>query len=290
MYRRAAAAAILLFSGLPGLACGSSTTAPAPIIVPTAAVPTASTTPTPLPPPEPAPPAPAPVVSAEPPFPPETPPPPADYQSFADVAKAGNKAKGKMVRLRVRRAHYTSATQFTALPCLESVPLATLWLYFQPEHRDWVRPMSGTDVDACATASFRVFAFRGGPAPLVEGKIEHIGTVQPRRAAKPEPGSDYATIDDAILAGAEAKGKIIAGDFWAYDGNPKELWVHDYKQSDAFLFVIPKTPAQRSLASQLSTTPRTCGHAQLRMVDPDYVAGGGGESLKRPLAEVVRVP
>lgn len=201
---------------------------------------------------------------------------------------------GKMVRLRVRRDHYTSATQFTAMPCVESLPHASIWLRYGPDQRDWVRALHGTPNDACGTVSFRVVGFQGGmhgtSAALVEGSIEHVGTLAPKKATKPEPGADYASIDDAILAGAEAKGKIIVGDFWAYNGDPKELWVHDCKRNDAFLFVIPKTLDQQVLARLLSNSPARCGRAHLRMADPDYVSGKGGESLKRPRADVVSVP
>ena len=278
MYRRAWPAAILL-------ACGSGTTAPPPIVIASNPVP-----PAPVVQEEPPPPALPVAVEEEPPLPAETPPPPADFTSLADVTKAGKKAVGKMVRLRVRRDHYTSATQFTAVPCVENVPLTTIWLRYRAEHKDWIRPMRDTPHDRCATASFKVVAFRGGAAPLVEGSIEHVGTVVPKRAAKPEAGADYASIDDAIIAGADAKGKIVAGDFWVYDGNPKQLWVNDCKGSDSFVFVIPKTAEQQTLAKQLSNQPAQCARAHLRIVDPDYVAGGGGESLQRPRAEVVSVP
>lgn len=281
MYRRPWAAAILL-------ACGSSQSAPAPIVVPTASV----EAPPPAVPvgvvePPPAPAKPEPPVEEELP---ETPPPPADFMTLGDAAKAGSKAIGKMVRIRVRRDHYTSATQFTGVPCLERPPNTSLWLRYKPEQRDWVRALHGTPPDACGTVSFKVVAFHGGPAPLVEGSIEHVGTLKPKKAKAPPAGAHYASIDDAILAGAEAKGKIIAADVWAYNGNPKELWVHDCKQHDAFLFVIPKTPDQQALAAQLSNTPGKCGSAHLLMADPDYVAKGGGESLKRPRADVVSVP
>ena len=283
MLRTASAAAFLAqFVGCGG---GTADSAPPPIIV--APQPVAQTA-APIQvevPPAPAPP----VVEDEPPLPPETPPPKADFMSLADVVKAGKGAVGKMVRLRVRRDYYTSATQFTAEPCLER-HASTVWLRYRAEHRDWVRAMHDVPHDDCPTASFKVVAFHGGPAPLVEGSLEHVGTVKPKRATKPEAGADYATIDDAIIAGAGAKGKIISGSFWAYNGDPKELWVHDCKRSDSYLFVIPKTSAQRSLAGQLSTTPGKCERAHLVMVDPDYVAGGGGESMKRPRADVVSVP
>lgn len=286
MSRIAWAAAILV-----GSACGSGASTPAPIVVPTEPVAPAPVVQEPPPPPlDPTPSADASDAGAEPPLPPETPPPPADFTSLADVVKAGAKAMKKMVRLRVRRDHYTSSTQFTAVPCVDKVANATIWLRYKAEQRDWVRAMYGTPPDACATASFKVVAFRGGGAPLVEGTIEHVGTVVPKRAAKPPAGADYASIDDAILAGAEAKGKIIANSFWAYNGDPKELWVHDCKRGDAFLFVIPKTPQQQSLASQLSTSPSRCAPAHLLMADPDYVASNGGESMKRPRADVVSVP
>lgn len=280
MSRTAFAAAILA-----GCGAGTADTAPPPIVVPTQpVVPAAAPVPVELPPATP-----ASVVQADEP-PPETPPPPADYVSLGDVVLAGKGALKKMVRLRVLRDHYTSATQFTAVPCVESVPLTSIWLRYRPEQRDYVRAMHDTPRDACATVSFRVVAFRGGPAPLVEGSIEHVGTIVPKKAAKPEAGADYASIDDAILAGAEAKGKIIAGDFWAYNGNPKELWVHDCKRSDSFLFVVPKTTAQQNLGGLLSHSPGKCERAHLMMADPDYVASGGGESLARPRADVVSIP
>jgi hypothetical protein len=241
----------------------------------------------------PAPEAPATVQATRPTEPepePETPPPPADFTSLADTVKAAKAALGKVVRLRVRRDHYTSATQFTAVPCVEPRGSGSIWLRYRPEQRDHVRAMYGTPNDACATVSFRVVAFRGGPAPLVEGAIEHVATLAPKRAAPPPPGADYASIDDAILAGADAKGKIIAGDFWAYDGDPKELWVHDCRRTDAFLFVIPKTRAEEALAKQLSNSPSRCRPAHLLMADPGFVASKGGESLARPRADVVSVP
>lgn len=283
MSRTAFAAAFLALSA--GCGSGTKEAAPPPIIVaPQPIAPTAAPVQVEIPPA--APPA---VVEPEPPLPPETPPPKADFTSLDDVVKAGKASIGKMVRLRVRRDHYTSATQFTAVPCPDR-HVSTVWLRYRAEHHDWVRAMYDVPRDDCPTASFKVVAFHGGRAPLVEGSLEHVGTVRPKRAAKPEAGADYASIDDAIIAGADAKGKIISGSFWAYTGNPKELSVHDCKRSDSFLFVIPKTSAQQALAAQLSSSPAKCERAHLVMVDPDYVAGGGGESLKRPRADVVSVP
>lgn len=272
------------------LGCGGAGPAPGPptVVIPMAPV-TAEPSAGPMVEAPPPPPAPAPPPATEPP-PPETAPPPADFTSLADAVRAGKAAVGKMLRLRVRRDHYTSGTQFTAVPCVERSGTSSIWLRYRPEQRDYVRAMHDTPSDACATVSFRVVAFRGGPAPLVEGAIEHVGTLAPRRAATPPAGADYASIDDAILAGPDAKGKIIVGDFWAYDGDPKELWVHDCRRRDAFLFVIPKTPAQKSLAQQLSTSPSRCGPAHLVMADPDFVSSKGGESLKRPRADVASVP
>lgn len=269
----------LLLAGFCGCGGGGASPAP-PIVIATEPV---------APPPEP----PATAHAAPPPEPvaePETPPPAADFTSLAEAVKAGKASVGKVVRLRVRRDHYTSATQFTAVPCVEPRGSGSIWLRYRPEQRDHVRAMYGTPNDACATVSFRVVAFRGGPAPLVEGAIEHVATLAPKRAAQPPAGADYASIDDAILAGPDAKGKIIAGDFWAYDGDPKELWVHDCRRTDAFLFVIPKTKAEEALARQLSNSPSRCRPAHLLMADPGFVASKGGESLARPRADVVSVP
>jgi hypothetical protein len=217
----------------------------------------------------------------------ETPPPPADYLLHADVVKAGKKALGKMVRMQVRRDHYTSSKMFTAVPCKDS---GLVWLRYKPEQRDWVRAMHGTPHSACATVSFKVVSNHGGPAPLVEGSIEHIGTLTPKPAEPAPPGADFASIDDAILAGPDAKGKVIVTDVWAYDGDPKELWVHDCHRSDSFLFVIPKGASQQANARLLSNKPGRCGRAHLLVTNPEFVLGKNDGSMQRPLAEVVSVP
>jgi hypothetical protein len=262
--------------------CGSGGSAPSPIIVPSgptgeAPQPVAVTLP------------PQPSTDATAPAPPaETAPPPADFFALAYVVQAGPLAIGKMVRLRARRG-YTSGTRFLGVPCLEDPPSTHLFLDYKPEQRDWARAMAGTPSDACATVSFRVIAFRGGVAPVIEGSIEHIGTVKPKQAATPSRGADYASIDDAILAGADAQGKIIAGDFLADRGNPKEIRLFDCKRSDAMVLVISKTPAQQALADQLPESPGACGRAHLRMTDPNFVARKG-DSVTRPRADVVSVP
>ena len=118
----------------------------------------------------------------------------------------------------------------------------------------------------------------------------HIGSIVPKPAAAAPAGADFATIDDAILAGSDGKGKLVTASVWAYNGDPRELWVHDCGRTEPFVFVIPKTDAQRALAKQLPTEPRACGTATLRIKDPDFVLSGGHESMQRALAEVVSVP
>jgi hypothetical protein len=217
------------------------------------------------------------------------PPPNADYTSLADVVKAASKSVGKIAQLRVRRDHYTSATQFTAVPCVDRVANASIWLRYTREDRDWVRAMHDTPDDRCANVSFEIVAFRPPPAPLVEGKIVHVADLAPEPAA-PSPGADYGSIDDAIIDGEDARGKTIFANVWAYTGDPKELWVSDCRRGDAFVFVIPKTAAEKALAAQLATKASTCGPAHLVLADPSFVSKKGGESLQRPRADVVSVP
>jgi hypothetical protein len=218
------------------------------------------------------------------------PAPTPDFTAFGDVVAAASRSVGKIARLRVRRDHYTSAKQFTAVPCVDRVPNATIWLRYVPEDRDWVRAMHDTPHDACATVSFKVVAFRPPPAPLVEGTIEHVATLEPKPPEPAPPGADYASVDDAIIDGADAKGKIIATEVWAYDSDPTELWVHDCKRRDAFVFVRAKSGPQKALASLLSTSPGRCATAHLLLAEPTYVSKMGNESMQRPRSEVVSVP
>lgn len=217
--------------------------------------------------------------------------PPADFTVYADIVKANKAAIGKIARLPVRRDHYTSARQFTAMQCNEPRGSnGSIWLRYGAEQRDTVRAMYGTPSDACAIASFEVVRVRPGPAPLVEGALVHVSGVTPKPPVPPPAGADYGALDDAILAGADAKGKSVAADMWAYNGDPKQLRVHDCHRSDSFVFVIPKTAAQEALARQLSTSPGRCALAHLVIADPDFVLGGNDGSMQRPRADVLSVP
>lgn len=282
---------LVAFSVLAVWGCGAAEKPASPVAAPSA------------PPPEPAPPtevrapasdaaAPSPLASAEAPPPPVVadPLPPADYKKFDDIVSAKSKAKGKVAQLRVRREAYTSWKRFTAVPCVDKPTSGALTLHYKPEQRDWVRAMDSTPHDACATVTFKITAIYHGD--LVEGAITHIGTIAPRTLASAPGGGDYASLDDALVDGPVAKGKTVVAKIRARVSDPKEVWVFDCEDKlkiGAFVWVLPKTPAQASRVAQLPSDG-TCTSAHILIVDPIFPGPGKGETIQRPLAEIVSIP
>lgn len=234
----------------------------------------------------------APVAKAEP-VPVAATPPPAtnesgpavDFTSFAEMKAAMKGAIGKKARLRVYRDHYTSGKDFTAETCEGR---GSMRLQYSPEHRDFVRAMYKTPKNDCAFVTFEITGVDDRIA-FFEGKTITIFGIEPRAAIVPT-GADFAFIDDVVIAGDDAKGKIVDGAFWAYNGDPTMLWVHDCSRTDAMVFVPAKTAAEKALAKKLSNDPRKCGRAHLRIVDPKFFVGANDGGLQRPRAEVVSVP
>jgi hypothetical protein len=224
-------------------------------------------------------PAPAPVAAAEP-------TPAADFTTFEDLKKAMKDAIGKTARLRVMRNHYTSGTEFTAESCDGH---GSMRIKYSPEQRDYVRAMYKTPKDECAFVVFKVTGVDDRIA-FFEGTAIKIFGISPRIAIIPSTGADFAFIDDVLLAGDDAKNKVIDGFFYAYDGDPKMLWVSDCHRNDAMVFVPVKTAAEKTLTARLSRDPRKCGRAHLRIVDPKFFLGANDGGMQRPRAEVVSVP
>jgi hypothetical protein len=242
------------------------------------------------------------VISAEPPRdPPEvvadravpnasTPPavtePEPDFRSFDELRQGAADAIGKRGRLRLRRDHFTSSDAFTGVSCGDD--RGFLRLEFAPELRDQVRAMHGAAQQDCATVLFTVTAVdkRG---PFFDAKVEKISDVTPKGPVPGADGADYGSIDDVLLAGAEAKGKLVEASVWVYDGDPQLLRVHDCGRVDVDVFVISKTKAQKALAKRLSTDPARCAPARLRIVEAVYTSSASDGSVSRPRAEIVRV-
>jgi hypothetical protein len=205
--------------------------------------------------------------------------PPVDFESFEAMNRAMEAAVGKRARLSLRRDHYTSSGDFTAEGCDER---GSMRLDFAPEQRDFVRAMH----DDCATVTFTIKSI-DPRLPWFEGTIERFDGITPKGAARAPNGADFASLDDAILAGDDAKDKIVLASVWAYDGDPKLLWVNDCDHVDSFVFVRVSNQAERALASRLSRKPGTCRPARLKIVDPRFTATGGSESMARPRATIV---
>ncbi|MBS2012214.1 MAG: hypothetical protein JST00_04975 [Deltaproteobacteria bacterium] len=261
---------------------GASTTVAIPA-APPSPLPTAAVGPTPSAPPdtERAPPTPSAALAEE-----EARGPAADFTSFEAMKMAMKGAIGKVARLRLHRDHYTSGTDFTAETCDGN---GSMRLTYEPAHRDHVRAMYRTPKKDCAFVTFRITGVDDRIA-FFEGKTLRIFGVEPRAAVVPASGADFATIDDVVLAGDEAKDKIVDGVFWAYAGDPKMLWVHDCDRTDAMVFLPVKSGAAKTLAGRLSRDPRKCGRARLRIVDPKFFVGASDGGLSRPRAEIVSVP
>jgi len=212
--------------------------------------------------------------------------PAADYTSFEEMKAAMKGAIGKKARLRLYRDHYTSGKDFTAETCEGH---GSMRLQYAAEHRDFVRAMYKTAKSDCAFVTFEITGVDDRIA-FFEGKTIKIFGIEPRAAVVPGGGADFAFIDDVVIAGDDAKGKIVDGVFWAYSGDPTMLWVHDCSRTDAMVFLPVKTAAEKALAKKLSSDPRKCGRAHLRIVDPKFYVGANDGGLQRPRAEVVSVP
>ena len=157
------------------------------------------------------------------------------YASLHEIKQAGPGAVGKTAVLRVRR-QATDETRIYGNSCVDNYikpydeSSAVFWLAFRPEDRDLIRGMPmGAPGNGCGDYE------SGGGGVAVQFEItgtegDHLTAkvltifADPVPALTPPAGADYAAIEDMILDGTAAPGKILVFRGYHYDSQWDRIW------------------------------------------------------------------
>jgi hypothetical protein len=191
----------------------------------------------------------------------------------------GGAAVGTTVLMKLRRAA-TNVRRIYANSCMDNAAKpfvqedAFFYVEFDRQARDYVRGMPMDDDKACVDldqggSGVRVSVLVTG---IVDGelKLKAVQFFNEPKAAWPKPaGVDYGALEDMVLDGDDAKGKVVSFRGYHYEG---KQWArvfgcsYPHYEGDGGIAVFIR-PEDRTKAASVGASLRDCSTIRARLLE-----------------------